>query len=177
MDHNQITFHTGPETSCNTSNIPANWIASDGFGGRVCVSSPASNAGCNFEESKDPGAGTYGESFNNAGGGVYVLLLNDEGVQVWRWKHSEVPNDIAEGHAPQPDGWGLPAAILPSDSSCPTQSLVKDQSIIIDTTLCGGWCRDTYVSMGCGSNCIERIPDPRNYDDAYWLIKSVTIWQ
>jgi len=48
-----------------------------------------------------------------------------------RWKHSEVPSDIAEGHAPQPDGWGLPAAILPSDSSCPTQSLIKDQSIVV----------------------------------------------
>lgn len=37
----------------------------------------------------------------------------------------------------------------------------------IDTTLCGGWCAQTYSGLGCGANCAERIPDPRNFDSEH----------
>ena len=63
--------------------------------------------------------------------GYIVKIAHWSWALAGRWKHSEVPSDIAGGNAPQPDGWGLPAAMLPSDSSCPTQSLVKDQSIVV----------------------------------------------
>ena len=52
-----------------------------------------------------------------------------------RWKHDEVPSEIAAGLPPKPDGWGLPAAMLLSDASCPTQSLIRDQSIVVRSSL------------------------------------------
>lgn len=67
--------------------------------------------------------------------------------------------------------------MIVSDSSCKTTSLIKSQSIVIDTTLCGGWCAQTYTSLGCGATCTDSIPNPRNYDNAYWVIKNITIWQ
>ena len=49
--------------------------------------------------------------------------------------------------------------------------LIIRPSMQIDTTLCGGWCRDTYTSLGCGIECAERIPDPRNYDSEHLRVK------
>lgn len=48
-----------------------------------------------------------------------------------RWTHSQVPADIKTGHAPNPAGWGLPSAMIVSDSSCKTTSLIKSQSIVV----------------------------------------------
>lgn len=56
------------------------------------------------------------------------LMLDD---WLGRWKHSEVPADITAGHAPKPAGWGLPSAMLLSDASCPTTSLIQQQSIVV----------------------------------------------
>ncbi|KAF8311443.1 hypothetical protein DL93DRAFT_2043787, partial [Clavulina sp. PMI_390] len=164
ITNNQVTFHTGYPSACNTTNVPSNWVTSPGRGDPLCASNATADAGCGFFTSNDPAQAMYGDPFNAAGGGVFALLLNSAGAKVWQWPRNAVPQDVKAGHAPKPDGWGLPTGMLPSDSSCPTTSLITSQSIVFDTTLCGGWATDAYTGNGCPGACTDMVANPRNYD-------------
>ena len=46
------------------------------------------NSGCNIS--------TYGSTFNNNGGGVYAMLLNDPTILVWFWPQQPVAIPLAK---------------------------------------------------------------------------------
>ncbi|GAA5861814.1 hypothetical protein JCM3774_001311 [Rhodotorula dairenensis] len=126
--------------------------------------------GCSY------GAGekSYGKDFNDAGGGVYATLFVEEGISVWFWTRSDIPENLTD-----PSTWGKPTANWPS-SSCDIKKFFTHQRLIFNITLCGeyagapeSWnrhCKDKAPT------CSDFLTDPANFDEAVWEIRSVKVY-
>ena len=62
----------------------------------------SSNAGCGGWSTID---GTYGDTMNNWGGGVYAMDWRSTGIRVWMFPSWAIPSDIQSGN-PTTSGWG-----------------------------------------------------------------------
>jgi hypothetical protein len=82
------------------------------------------NTGCGVQGTD----AQFGEDFNSAGGGVYVVSLQDS-LKVWVFQRSNIPADITSG-SPDPSGWGKPLLDLESASGCDIASNFIDQSVV-----------------------------------------------
>ncbi|CAE6412617.1 unnamed protein product [Rhizoctonia solani] len=172
---NQYTLHTGPNSTCTLDSNPiAKYKSTSNMMGKTCASKEGDNAGCGFS---DPEEASYGKAFNNAGGAVIAMEWTKTGIRIWRFKRDSIPADL-QGDAtnPNPDSWGAPVASW-TDATCNIANEVKKHNIVINTTLCGGWAGDAYGSSGCPGTCTDQIMEPSNYNEAYWEIKSVTVYQ
>ena len=70
-----------------------------GFGGTPCYK------GVRPRAPSDSG-GTFGDSFNKKGGGVWATQIEADGIKIWYFAMSDIPEDI-ESDAPDPKNWGL----------------------------------------------------------------------
>ncbi|QRW19217.1 WSC domain protein [Rhizoctonia solani] len=168
---NQYTLHTGPNSTCTLDSNPiAKYKSTSNMMGKTCASKEGDNAGCGFS---DPEEASYGKAFNNAGGAVIAMEWTKTGIRI----RDSIPADL-QGDAtnPNPDSWGAPVASW-TDATCNIANEVKKHNIVINTTLCGGWAGDAYGSSGCPGTCTDQIMEPSNYNEAYWEIKSVTVYQ
>src|SRR5260370_42322298 len=97
---NQYTIHTAPGCSIDTisSQIPSS-LASY-IGSKDCNAGDGHN-GCAFF---DLDTTSYGEGFNNAGGGVFAMLWESNIIKIWRFPPNKVPSDLKE-QAPNPGSW------------------------------------------------------------------------
>ncbi|KAG8679182.1 hypothetical protein FRC09_019154, partial [Ceratobasidium sp. 395] len=184
---NQMTLHTASGCTLDTSplKLKSTILAKD------CNAAANYNAGCAF---LDTDTASYGAGLNAAGGGVFAMLWNDDGISVWFFQRSNIPSDLQGLKAatnttanaadpnkygsasPDPTGWGVPKAHWTS-SACSTTKFFKDHSLVFDTTLCGDWAGATYGSAGCPGTCADRLQDPANFKNAVWRINSVTVFQ
>ena len=55
--------------------------------------------------------GTFGDSFNKKGGGVWATQIEADGIKIWYFARSDIPDDI-KSDAPDPKNWGLPVIDL-----------------------------------------------------------------
>lgn len=118
---------------------------------------------------------SLGRQFNEAGGGVFALLWNDQGMSVWFWPRSNLPSDIAQGLPPDPSQWGIPGSFFPFGENCSPDHF-GDQSMILNTTLCGDWAGMGYVSKkGWGPDVCNAYAamNPKAFREAYWEIGSM----
>ena len=123
---NQYTLHTAD--GCTTSS--ANLKVAAALSTTQCASSGADNTGCAYIDSD---ATTYGAGFNLIGGGVYAHLWDSDGIKVWHFPRTAIPEDITN-KAPNPDSWGTPAAFW-SSSSCDVTNHFYDHTLTFDITL------------------------------------------
>lgn len=80
-----------------------------------CTAPPV---GCTVIESQPE---AFGQVFANNNGGVYAMLLNDDGISMWFFTRQSIPSDIsAVGNNPNPSGWGIPSAFYPASGCDPT---------------------------------------------------------
>ena len=93
----------------------------------------ATNAGCTIHTQNSQ---TYGEGFNENGGGVYATEWTSEAINIWFFSRSAIPSDVSSG-SPNPSNWGIPIAQF--TGGCDIDEHFKDQSIIFDITFCGQW--------------------------------------
>lgn len=171
---NQMTLHTGPQ--CLLDENPTFDSASTAaFLGDVlstaCASSPSNNTGCAFSDSD---SSSYGQGFNQAGGGVFAHLWNQDGIKIWHFNRSSIPQDIASGN-PDPSTWPTPVAFW-SNSKCDMASHFVDHSLVIDTTLCGDWAGNAYGNSGCPRTCADAVSDASTFDNASWEINYISIF-
>ncbi|CEL57827.1 putative glycosidase C21B10,07 OS=Schizosaccharomyces pombe (strain 972 / ATCC 24843) GN=SPBC21B10.07 PE=3 SV=1 [Rhizoctonia solani AG-1 IB] len=171
---NQYTLHTGPNSTCTLDTNPiAKYKSTSNMMGKVCASKEGDNAGCGFS---DPEPASYGEAFNKAGGAVIAMEWTKTGIRIWRFKRDSIPADLQGDAAnPNPETWGAPVASW-TDAACDIANEVKKHNIVINTTLCGGWAGDAYGSSGCPGTCTDQVMEPSNYNNAYWEIKSITVY-
>lgn len=73
--------------------------------------------------------GSYGPTFNAAGGGVYATWLESDALKLYWWKRSDIPADITSGN-PDPTKWGTPASQFTSGSNCNIGKYFKDLTIV-----------------------------------------------
>jgi hypothetical protein len=131
---------------------------------RTCMSSASSNTGCAFLDTCNS---SFGQGFADAGGGVFALLRNSNGIRIWHFERQSIPPDVYLGD-PDPDSWRTPNVFLSADS-CAVDSSFSPQRLILDITLCGGWASGDYPNSGCPGTCTQRVTTGSNYFSAYLM--------
>lgn len=91
------------------------------------------NQGCGIQGG---GSQSYGDGFNNNGGGVYAMEWTSSAIKIWFWPHGSTPDD-ARGSNPNPACWGNPTANFQGGSNCNIDSHFMNNNIIFDITFCG----------------------------------------
>ncbi|KAJ5259321.1 hypothetical protein N7478_012302 [Penicillium angulare] len=142
-----------------------------------CLYSANDETGCSVEGKK----ASYGEEFNNNGGGVYAMELRDAGIRVWMFARDNIPNDISNSSGiPDPSSWGEALADFPS-TNCDISSHFKNQSIIANIDICGDMAgANTYYKelYDCPSSCTEwAAENGANFTNAYWEFNSFKVYQ
>jgi hypothetical protein len=190
-----MTLHTNLNCVLNESSIGGSSAAA--FSGNPintnCTSSPGNDNGCGIGDS-DPKS--FGQGFNDNGGGVYARLWDSTGIKIWFYPRDSIPQDITSGN-PDPSSWPTPAAFWSTDG-CDVASHFYDHSLVIDTTVCGDWAGVVYGTSGCPGTCAETVASASNFDraflfsalsaliaarsvlneklDAYWMINYISVY-
>lgn len=183
--NNQATIHTSDGCSLPTSSASQLNIQGTVVGGTNCAADETGNQGCGVRSSSDT---TFGSGFNSIGGGVYAMLWQDSGIQIFFFPRGSTPSDIAAG-APQPDNWPTPMANWPS-TNCNMASHFYNHSVIFDTTLCGDWAGSAWTGSGtpgqeqsCAqrtgyASCTDFVQNSgSSFSEAYWEVSSMQIYQ
>lgn len=148
---NLMTLHTDQGCSMDGVKRLQSGTAAQGD----CNEAVNGNAGCGVTGSNS----TYGPAFNSQGGGVMAVEWRTEGIRMWQFARSAIPSDITSQN-PSPNTWGSALADFP-DTGCDVASHFKNQSIIINTDLCGVWAGSPSVYSGSGcefSNSLKSSP-------------------
>ena len=169
---NQMTLHTSD--GCSMKNVKRKQE------GKTlttnCLNSTDNNAGCGVSGPVD----TYGEAFNNNGGGVYATELRKDGIRTWFFNRSSIPSDVSSGSSPDPSSWGEALADFPS-TDCDITSHFKNQSIIVNIDLCGTWAGTSSVyntEDQCPGQCSDFVATNASaFNNAYWSFNSFKMYQ
>ncbi len=153
-----ITMHSGP--SCSMIGEPCE-------GGGGC----STQAG---------GPTSFGDGFNNNGGGIYAMEWTSDYINVYFFPHSNAPADIL-GAAPDPTTWGTPTASFVGGSTCNIDANFQNNNIVLDTTFCGSWAGNVWSSDSvCGpkaATCQDYVQNnPSAFTEAYWTINSLKVY-
>lgn len=198
---NKMTLHT--TSGCSVSNSSS---ASGREGGKklfsgdletadcdVNASGQSKNAGCQISNS-DPAS--FGTAFNKAGGGVYAVEWSNAGISIWFFGrgNTQIPTDLATAlssspsttttpntNTLKPESWPTPQAHF-SSSSCDIEEHFAAQTIVINTSLCGDWAGKAWdqspVCKAKAQTCEEFVAkNPAAFEDAWWGINKVMVWQ
>lgn len=183
----QTTLHTSAGCSMaseDTSSFTGKWgTGSNGqpaFNCDVNAAGQWSNQGCGILGAE----GSYGEPFNERGGGVYATWWDPEGqlsgkpgISTWFFGAGNVPQDITDGN-PQPWTWGKPYAHFDlTASNCPSSHFANHQ-IVFDLTFCGDWAGSTFTSQCPGlGDCVSYVQNnPAKFVEAYWVVRYVRVF-
>ncbi|KAJ7575106.1 glycoside hydrolase family 16 protein [Mycena floridula] len=169
---NQMTLHTGPGCSLNPN--PAGGMSGKALSHTSCASSGKDNSGCAIHDS-DADA-SFGEGFNQAGGGVFVHLWDDNGIKIWRFGHHDAPQDIID-RKPDPTKWPKPMAFF--DNTQCSGDHFKQHQLVLNIALCGDWAGSAYRTTGqcTAGTCAEAVANPENFQNARWRVNSISVYQ
>ncbi|KAE8349687.1 concanavalin A-like lectin/glucanase domain-containing protein [Aspergillus coremiiformis] len=142
-----------------------------------CDNSTNSNAGCGVQAAPD----SYGEPFNNNGGGIYAVELRNAGIRVWMFPRDSIPPDLSTANrTPDPSTWGTALADFPN-TNCDISSHFRNQRIIANIDLCGqlGAQKQLYTDQShCPGSCNGFVArNPAAFTDAFWEFKSFQVYQ
>ncbi|BEJ13211.1 hypothetical protein CspHIS471_0303850 [Cutaneotrichosporon sp. HIS471] len=164
---NQMTIHAAPGCTLNgdTGAYTGTRLNEN------CDSSKGS-VGCSIRSDSNV---SYGDGFNKAGGGIFALLWDGNGLKMWNWQRSAIPRDLT-ARAPQPLTWAKPVGVF-DRATCNPYTFFNAQVIILNVNLCGDWAGSTYVSSGCPGTCADRIADPKNLVNTVLIVNSIVVYQ
>lgn len=135
------------------------------------------NVGCGISTTDTT---TYGDGFNNAGGGVYATEWTASAISVYHFTRANIPSDLASDN-PDPTGWGEPLAVF---VGCDFSKATNNQTIIFDTTFCGQWAGSDAVWQAdavCSqkaATCQDYVANnPADFADAFWEVNYVKVFQ
>ncbi|KXS99181.1 hypothetical protein AC578_3032 [Pseudocercospora eumusae] len=171
---NQMTLHT---TSGCKMNVKRKETGDALY--KTCKNTTNDNAGCGVMGGRE----TYGESFNDNGGGIYAMEWRDQGIRVWFFSRddipSDIPDDVTNTTAPDPSTWGEALADFPS-THCDISSHFRNQSIIANIDLCGTWAGSEAVyttEYGCPGECTQFVATNNTaFETAVWEWKSWRVY-
>ncbi|THH04266.1 hypothetical protein EW145_g5650 [Phellinidium pouzarii] len=167
---NRIALHTldgctHPDASVSSSLETGTLISTD------CFNQTDFDEGCLVQVPNN----SYGASFAQNGGGVYALNWNDSGLFFYFFERGSIPADLPSG-SPNPNSWGLPTAAYPT-SSC-ASTFFTPQTLILETTICGNFAGTPSVfQQTCSGNCVDLVQTPSNYDEAYFEISYMKVFE
>jgi len=166
QDRNQMTLHTGSNCA-----MGGRWQTGTTYGAN-CDVSQTGNAGCGVGSGKP---NSYGDPFNRAGGGAYVMERSNDRIKIWFFQKGQYPADLLSGN-PNPCNFGQPDADFPLGGEC-SASHFGPQRIIFDITFCGDWAGNAYGGCGGGmADCNGFVGyNPSAFQESYWLINSLRL--
>ncbi|KAJ7439545.1 hypothetical protein B0H11DRAFT_2205753 [Mycena galericulata] len=135
------------------------------------------NQGCGVSDNSST---SYGEGFNQTGGGVYAHTWTSDAIKIWHFPREKVPADIMSGN-PSPSMWGSPQGAFQGSPGCDFSQHFQNHVLTIDKTLCGDWenNRQSLKAAGCPTDCAALVADPTNFDVAKSALAGVpgrSIW-
>ncbi|KAI9709097.1 MAG: hypothetical protein M1820_003543 [Bogoriella megaspora] len=168
---NQMTLHTSKGCTMGVKRKETGKVLQ-----KDCWNVTNSNAGCGVQ---GPPA-TYGEEFNNNGGGVYAMELRTEGIRIWFFPRSSLPADISSNSsAPDPSTWGTALADFPK-TDCDIGHHFGNLSIIANIDLCGPWAGSANVfnqQDNCPGDCKNFVATNNTaFETAYWEFASFKVF-
>ncbi|KAL1611432.1 hypothetical protein SLS59_000151 [Nothophoma quercina] len=167
LTRNEITLHNNPNECTMT--------AEKGTGDVFSTNCDYDAGGCGVYAPY----GTFGDSFNKNGGGVWATQVEAEGIKIWYFAKSAIPTDI-NSESPDPSKWGTPVmSFVPQN--CDIRNTWKKMKIINNITFCGesagGEAWNTYTqcrSQTGVASCNEYVAKtPSAFDEVYFLINSI----
>ncbi|GAA5975716.1 hypothetical protein JCM5350_002704 [Sporobolomyces pararoseus] len=169
---NQVALHSvaGCYASPTTETSPNGILESTN-----CDYTVNANQGCTFTDTRNS---SYGAGFAENGGGVYAAELSSDAISVWFFPRSQIPSDLRDSSStPNPSSWGAPTAYYP-ESGCNINQYFAAQQITLNIALCGDWAGQPGVfNPTCSGVCTDLVQDPSNYDNAYFEIASVRVYE
>ncbi|KAJ6453642.1 hypothetical protein C8R47DRAFT_1228945 [Mycena vitilis] len=180
---NRFSLHVGDDNCVQPTSIASNQtgtITTASGSTSNCTVTPATGQntiGCVTTETKP---NSFGSGFASQGGGVFAMLWDTTGIAMWYFGRSDVPSDISTTNtSPNPTTWGKASAWYPASSCDPTR-VFGPQIITLYTDICGAFAGvQSLFASTCGSvapNCSALVPDPTNYNDAYWDINYLRVF-
>jgi hypothetical protein len=174
---NAMTLHTAAGCSINNA-------GKQRFSGSIKTTNcdtqapgQGDNVGCGISTNDTT---TYGDGFNNAGGGVYATAWTADAISVYHFSRANIPADLKTGN-PDPSQWGEPLAIF---NGCDFREAVNNQTIIFDTTFCGQWAgqdavwKADAVCSQKAATCQDYVAgNPGDFANAFWEVNYVKVYQ
>ncbi|EPE33256.1 Concanavalin A-like lectins/glucanase [Glarea lozoyensis ATCC 20868] len=164
---NQMTLHTTKGCSMDVKRKDTGTDLQSS-----CLNSTNGNAGCGV----DAGTSTFGNTFNNNGGGVMAMELRTAGIRMWQFARASIPSDISAG-SPDPSTWPEATADFPN-TNCDIDTHFRNQSIIANIDLCGSWAGDeTIYAQSCPGTCSDYVANNNTaFANAYWEFGSFVVY-
>ena len=194
---NKYTLHTVPGivTANHTTSMKGRLVTPNCD---VNAEGQMKNAGCSIVDGD--GIDSYGQPFNDAKGGVFATLLDEQGVRIWFFPRNAIPADIvSETPNPPPHGsaastnttgsapastWPLPNAYFnsPENKADAFTTHFKDMKIIINISFCGDWAAKAWNSSetckALTPTCEEYVTyNPSAFTDVYWAFNSIKVYE
>ncbi|KAG9053192.1 hypothetical protein FS842_008542 [Serendipita sp. 407] len=169
---NVMTLHTGANCTMPLSRSQKGTAVTTD-----CYWLTNGNAGCGVISENQS---SYGDSFNNVGGGWYAMERTPTFIKVWFWSRNDplTPADVTTpGQAViNSDNWGVPSAFFPN-TQCDIASKFGAHNVIINLTFCGDWAGAVYGTGGCPGTCIDNVNNnPSAFANAYWDIAAIRMY-
>ncbi|KAJ7684334.1 glycoside hydrolase family 16 protein [Mycena polygramma] len=167
-NNNKMTLHTSP--GC----VVKSKVQMSGTVDKTDCQIGADNAGCGVLDHDET---SYGQGFNQAGGGVYAHTWTNDAINVWHFSRDKIPADI-KSNKPNPTGWGTPTGSFVAGSGCDFSQHFKDHVLTIDTTIGGDWGGSAagLKTAGCSTSISDIVKDPANFDAARWNINYIQVY-
>ncbi|KAI4090165.1 MAG: hypothetical protein L6R37_007932 [Teloschistes peruensis] len=174
--YNKMTLHTSPDCA----------IQHTGFSGDletancdVNAAGQGKNMGCGIRHPMAQGL-SFGQGMNKIGGGIYATVWTSTDIQIFHFPRADVPADIATPN-PDPSKWGMPVAKF-SGAACNIDAHFQNLNIIFNTAFCGDWAGEAWSSSPTckakAPTCEQYVRDnPGVFGEAYWLIRSVKVYE
>jgi hypothetical protein len=106
-----VSYLTRNEITLNTKPAECTMTAEQGTGEVHGTNCDYGSGGC----SAVAPPGTFGDSLNQGGGGIWATQVEAEGIKIWHFRRSAIPGDIASD-IPDPNKWGKPVlSLLPQN--------------------------------------------------------------
>lgn len=137
-DGNQMTLHTTEGCKMNVRRKQEGDVEQ-----KDCFHEKNDNAGCGVKADDD----SYGEAWNEEGGGVMAVEWRDEGIRMWQFGQGGIPGDVTDKQ-PNPNTWGTALADFPG-TNCDIGNHFRNNSIVANINLCGQLTDAHYEKSGC----------------------------
>ncbi|KAI4730806.1 endo-1,3(4)-beta-glucanase [Aureobasidium sp. EXF-10728] len=175
QNHNAMTLHTADGCSIyDNGNFTGSLYSDDCY---VDAADQTNNLGCQITTSQ---YNTYGDGFNNVGGGVYAMEWTDEAISIWFFQRGAIPANVLSAN-PSPDStWGKPLSQF--TGCCDIPEFFSDNQIVFDVTFCGDWAGSVWSSdstcSALSGSCTDYVANnPGAFSNAYWSINSLKVFE
>jgi hypothetical protein len=175
QNHNAMTLHTADGCQIyDNGNFTGNLYSDDCY---VNAADQTNNLGCQISTNQ---YNTYGDGFNNVGGGVYAMEWTDEAISIWFFQRGAIPSNVLSS-SPSPDyTWGKPLSQF--TGCCDIPEFFSDNQIVFDVTFCGDWAGSVWSSdstcSALSGSCSDYVANnPQAFRNAYWSINSLRVFE